>query len=90
MPRENKVCIDKDTARYYLRLEHSFNELCVAMHLDPDAYVEVEGWKREMFRDELHEAWQERVAKKPFVPRRERVAGVQDHTMQSLRQGRKK
>lgn len=80
-----KVEIDKDTARYYLRLEHAFNNLCLSAHIDPDNYLDVEGWQREMFRDELYDAWQERVAKKPYVPQRERVAGVRDHTMRSLR-----
>ena len=84
-----KVSIDKDTARYYLRLEHAFNRLCLSAHIDPDKYLEVEGWEREMRRDEMHEAWQERVAKKPYVPQRERATGVKDHTMKSLREGKR-
>ena len=85
-----KVSIDSDTARYYLRLEHSFNQLCMTAHIDGDRYLEVEGWQREMFRDTLFEAWTNAVAKKEFKPQRARRDGYQTSTIPELLKGDKK
>ena len=84
-----KVSINKDTARYYLRLEHALNQLCITSHIDADTYLGVEGWQREMFRDDLYEAWTERVAKKPFKPQRH-LAGYADNKTAELLKGMKK
>lgn len=80
-----KVQIDKDTARYYLRLEIAFGNLCRTAHLDGDTYLEVEGWQREMFRDDLYEAWQLVVGKKPFNPQRHEAGYATNHIERLLK-----
>lgn len=82
MTAKPKVKIDPDTAKYFLAVEQAFwiiinNLLCEAVNAivlrkDPTTgpLVQMDQNQRYAFRCDLHDSWEQVVAKRPYVPRK--------------------